>query len=88
MIDQERPVISNFSTITECKGEYLNYYLTPLSASLGLTLRMHWEALGRRLSPGVLIDTLVRLASLLLDNNNFELDDKIYRKKQRRAIET
>ena len=39
------------------------------------------EALGRRGNPGVATDTLVGLASLVLENNYFEFNDRFYRQK-------
>ena len=46
------------------------------------------EALGRRVNPTVATDTLVGLASLVLKNNYFEFNDKIYRQKLGTAIGT
>ena len=46
------------------------------------------EALERRVNPGVATDTHVGLASLVLDNNYFELNVKIYRQKLGTAIGT
>ena len=37
------------------------------------------EALDRRENPGVAPDTLVGLASLVLENNYFEFNDRLYR---------
>ena len=46
------------------------------------------EALGRRLGPFVATDTLVGLASLVLNNNYYEFNDRIYRQKVGTAIGT
>ena len=46
------------------------------------------QALDRRENPEVATDTLVGLASLVLDNNYFEFNDKIYRQKLGTAIGT
>ena len=46
------------------------------------------EALGRRVNPTVATDTLVGLASLVLKNNYFEFNNKIYRQKLGTAIGT
>ena len=46
------------------------------------------EALDRRENPGVATDTLVGLASLVLENNYFEFIDRLYRQKLRTAIGT
>ena len=46
------------------------------------------EALGRRLDPAVVTDTLVGLASLVLNSNYFEFNDRIYRQKLVTAIGT
>ena len=46
------------------------------------------EALGRRLDPVVATDTLVGLASLVLNNNYFEFNTRIYRQKLGTAIGT
>ena len=46
------------------------------------------EALDRRENPGVPTDTLVGLASLVLENNYFEFNDRIYRQKLGTAIGT
>ena len=55
----------------------------------------HWEgleaireALDRRENPGVATDTLVGLASLVLENNYFEFNDRFYRQKLGTAIGT
>ena len=44
------------------------------------------QALDRRENPEVATDTLVGLASLVLDNNYLEFNDKIYRQKLGTAI--
>ena len=46
------------------------------------------EALDRRVNPSVATDTLVELASLVLDNNYFEFDNKFYRQTLGTAIGT
>ena len=46
------------------------------------------EALDRRENPGVATDTLVGLASLVLENNYFEFNDRFYRQKLGMAIGT
>ena len=46
------------------------------------------QALDRRENPEVATDNLVGLASLVLDNNYFEFNDKIYRQKLGTAIGT
>ena len=46
------------------------------------------EALDRRENPGVATDTLVGLASLVLENNYFEFNDRFYRQKLGTAIGT
>ena len=46
------------------------------------------EALDRRENPGVATDTLVGLASLVLENNYFEFNDRLYRQKLGTAIGT
>ena len=46
------------------------------------------EALDGRENPGVAYDTLVGLASLVLENNHFEFNDRIYRQKLGTAIGT
>ena len=46
------------------------------------------EALDRRETPGVATDTLVGLASLVLENNYFEFNDRFYRQKMGTAIGT
>ena len=46
------------------------------------------EALDRRENPGVATDTLVGLASLVLENNYFEFNGRIYRQKLGKAIGT
>ena len=48
----------------------------------------HREGLDRRENPGVATDTLVGLASLVLENNYFEFNDMIYRQKLGTAIGT
>ena len=44
------------------------------------------EALDRRENPDVATDTLVGLASLVLENNYFEFNDRFYRQKFSTAI--
>ena len=46
------------------------------------------EALDRRENPDVATDTLAGLASLVLENNYFEFNDKFYRQKLSTAIGT
>ena len=46
------------------------------------------EALDRRENPGVATDTLAGLASLVLENNYFEFNDRLYRQKLGTAIGT
>ena len=46
------------------------------------------EALDRRENPGVATDTLVGLASLVLENNYFEFNDRFYRQEMGTAIGT
>ena len=45
----------------------------------GECLEVIREALDRRENPGVATDTLVELASLVLENNYFEFNDWLYR---------
>ena len=46
------------------------------------------EALDRRENPGVATDTLVGLASLVLENDYFQFNDRFYRQKLGTAIGT
>ena len=46
------------------------------------------EALDRRENPGAATETLVGLASLVLENNYFEFNDRFYRQKLGTAIGT
>ena len=58
------------------------------SCILTTVIRLIFTLLGRRVNPGVATDTLLGLASLVLDNNYFEFNDKIYRQKLGTAIGT
>ena len=53
---------------------------------MGRVSRQSGKRWTRGVNPGVAADTLVGLASLVLDKNYFEFNDKIYRQKLGTAI--
>ena len=81
--------LSNISNIPEgallCTVDVVGLYP---SIPHGEGLEAIRVALDRRDNPGVATDTLVGLASLVLDNNYFEFNDRIYRQKLGTAIGT